>query len=403
MIIAPAMRGYISTTAHPVGCALQVQQQRQFVERQPFVEGARRVLVIGGSMGYGLATCIVSTFGMKADTITVCLEREPMAERPASAGWYHNRAWQSLAAREGRHAETLFGDAFSEETKRRTILRVKEQFGQLDLIVYSLAAPRRSDPLTGQVYTSVLKTIGEPYTNKTVHIHTGEVGSVTLQPATAEEIAETVQVMGGSDWEEWVEQLEAADAIAQGAVTLAYSYVGTPLFQEFYRGGTIGRAKDHLEATAHQLDARLTASGGRAYTAVMKALITQSSAAIPISPLYTMLLFRIMREQNVHEGCIEQVYRLMSERLYAGETVPVDDQGRIRLDEKELLPEIQEELLRRWSIVETSNLEELADFEEYRRQFMNLFGFAVDGVDYEADVDPALELFAAEEVESSLS
>lgn len=392
MIIEPKIRGFICTTAHPEGCAQHVQEQIDYVKSQPKIAGPKKVLVIGASTGYGLASRIVATFGAGADTIGVFFERPGSEKRTASAGWYNTAAFEKAARAEGYIAKSINGDAFSHEIKAETIALIKEQFGQVDMVVYSLASPRRTHPETGETFSSVLKPIGATYTNKTVDTNSGEVTEVSIDPATEEEIRHTVAVMGGEDWEMWIQALDEAGVLAAGATTVAYSYIGPEITHAVYREGTIGRAKDHLEATAHRLHERLSANGGRAYVSVNKALVTQSSAAIPVVPLYISLLFKVMKEKGVHEGCIEQLYRLFAERLYVDGDVAVDEDGRIRLDDLEMRDDVQAEVDALWDKVNTDNLHELSDFAGYQAEFLKLFGFGLDGVDYSAETNPDVPL-----------
>ncbi|WP_029421550.1 enoyl-ACP reductase FabV [Alicyclobacillus macrosporangiidus] len=388
MVIKPKVRGFICTTAHPVGCAAHVQEQIDYIQSQPRVDGPKKALVIGCSTGYGLATRIAATFACGADTIGVCFEKPASDNRTATAGWYNTAAFEEAARRAGHFAKTVNGDAFSDEVKHEVIDLIRTHFGQVDLVVYSLASPRRRHPRTGETFSSVLKTIGQPFTSKTVDVHTGKVTEVTVQPATEEEIRDTIAVMGGEDWQMWMDALEEAGVLADGATTVAYSYIGPDLTRAIYRDGTIGKAKDDLEATALRLNERLRARGGRAFVSVNKAVVTQSSSAIPVVPLYISLLFKVMKEKGLHEDCIHQMYRLLAHRLYQGGEVPVDDQGRIRLDELELREDVQTAVMSGWEQVTTENLAQLTDIEGYRRDFLRLFGFEMDGVDYEADVNP---------------
>jgi len=392
MIIKPKFRGFICTTAHPVGCAKQVQNQVEYVKSQKPIQGPKKVLVIGSSTGYGLASRIVATFGAGADTIGVFFEKPSSGNRTATAGWYNTAAFEKLAEEAGRVAKSINGDAFSKEIKEQTIELIKKELGQVDLVVYSLAAPKRVHPETGEMFSSVLKPIGQPFTNKTVDFHTGEVSELTVEPATEEEIRHTIAVMGGEDWKMWIEALKEHGVLAEGATTLAYSYIGPEITHPVYREGTVGRAKDHLEATAHELDAYLKPLGGRAFVSVNKALVTQSSSAIPVVPLYISLLYKVMKEKGLHEGCVEQMYRLFADRLYGGGEVPVDEKGRIRIDDWEMREDVQTEVTARWDQVESGNLHEISDIEGYREDFFNLFGFETEGVDYEADVDPNVEI-----------
>ncbi|WP_042200674.1 enoyl-ACP reductase FabV [Paenibacillus camerounensis] len=390
MIIKPRTRGFICTTAHPAGCAQQVLEQIGYIRARPSVKGPQRVLVIGASTGYGLASRITAAFGAGAATVGVYRPSTATAVRTASAGWYNSAAFEQAALETDLSSYSVCGDAFTQETKERTADLIRRELGQVDLVIYSVATGRRTDPVTGQVHNSVLKPIGEPYTNKTVNFHTGEVSQVTVDAATEQEIDATVQVMGGEDWQLWIDSLKAAGVLADNAITLAFSYIGPELTQEIYRKGTIGRAKDHLEATARLLDSQLAPGGGRAYVAVSKGLVTQSSSALPVVPLYISLLYKIMKEQGTHEGCIEQAYRLFNERLYAAGGTPVDENGRIRIDDRELEPAVQAEVDRLWAQLATGTVNELSDLHGYREAFFQLFGFETAGIDYEADTDPVV-------------
>ncbi|MEF2968425.1 enoyl-ACP reductase FabV [Paenibacillus sp. M1] len=392
MIIKPRTRGFICTTAHPVGCARQVERQIEYVKDRPAIHGPKNVLVIGASTGYGLSSRIVAAFGAHANTVGVYRASAASATRTASAGWYNSAAFEQAAQAAGLKSFSVTGDAFSKETKARTAELIKQELGQVDLVVYSVATARRTDPATGQNRNSVLKPIGKPYTNKTVNFHTGEISTITLEPATEQEIADTVYVMGGEDWRQWIEVLEQAGALADQAVTIAYSYIGSQITTPIYREGSIGRAKDHLEQTARELSERLSNRGGHAYVVVSKGLVTQSSSAIPIVPLYMSALYKTMKEKGIHEGTVEQMYRLFAERLYGPENVPVDEEGRIRIDDWEMRDDVQAEVTKLWDELTTENIYEKSDLESFRREFFQLFGFEVDGVDYEADTDPVVEV-----------
>ncbi|SDW42224.1 enoyl-[acyl-carrier protein] reductase / trans-2-enoyl-CoA reductase (NAD+) [Marininema mesophilum] len=391
MIIQPKFRGFVCTTAHPEGCATHVREQIEYVKGQPSIQGPKNVLVIGASTGYGLASRISAAFSAKAATIGVFFEKPASGKRTATAGWYNSAAFEQEAHREGLYAKSINGDAFSNELKQQTIDLIKKDLGQVDLVIYSLASPKRKHPVTGELFSSVLKPIGRPYASKTVDFHTGVVSEVSIEPANDEEIRQTVAVMGGEDWEMWVQALSEAGVLADGATTLAYSYLGPTLTWPIYRDGSIGRAKIDLDETAHRLDRRLKERGGRAYVSVNKAVVTQSSSAIPVVPLYISILFKLMKEQGTHEGCTEQIYRLLSERLYGGEAT-VDENGRLRIDDLEMKPEIQEEVTRLWEKIGTDNIKELSDLTSYREEFFRLFGFEFDGVDYKADIDPDVKI-----------
>ena len=388
MIIKAKTRGFICTTAHPIGCAHQVLEQMDYVKSQKPIQGPKKVLVIGASTGYGLASRIAATFGAGADTIGVFFERPAAEDRTATAGWYNTIEFEKQAREAGRIAESINGDAFSNAIKQQTIDLIRTKLGQVDMVVYSLASPRRTHPTTGEVFASVLKPLGGTYSNKTVNFHTGEVTQVTIEAANEEEVRQTVAVMGGEDWEMWIHALQEAGVLADGATTLAYSYIGPAITQAVYREGTIGKAKDHLEATALSLNKELQAIGGRAFVSVNKALVTQSSSAIPVVPLYISLLYKVMKEKGLHEGCIEQMYRLFSEQLFNGNKVAVDEKGRIRVDDWEMRNDVQAEVDVLWNKVSTENLGEISDIEGYRIGFLNLFGFEIDSIDYEVDVTP---------------
>lgn len=392
MIIKPRTRGFICTTSHPVGSAAQVREQIEYVKSQPKLNGPRNVLVIGASTGYGLASRIVAAFGAGANTIGIYRPSTSTDKRTASAGWYNSAAFERAADKAGLKSYSLTGDAFANETRERAVELIRSELGQVDLVVYSVASARRTDPNTGEVFNSVLKPIGPSYTNKTVNFHTGEVSEVTMESATEEDIRQTVKVMGGEDWQLWIDALQEGGVLADNATTIAFSYIGPELTHAIYREGTIGRAKDHLEATARQLNERLGATGGRAYVTVAKALVTQSSSAIPVVPLYISALYKVMKEKGLHEGCIEQLQRLFADRLYAGGEVPTDAEGRIRIDDWEMREDVQQEVADIWNRITTDNIYELSDLEGYRKEFFQLFGFETEGVDYEADVDPNVEV-----------
>ena len=388
MIIKPRIRGFICTTAHPVGCAHSVQEQIDWVKKQPTLKGYRNVLVIGASTGYGLAARIAACFGGGARTVGVFFERPALRNRTASAGWYNSVAFESVARDAGYYSKSINGDAFSDEIKEQAISVIRKDLGDVDLVVYSLASPRRTHPRSGAQYTSVLKTVGEPYTGKTVDIHPGVVSEVPIEPATDDESGNTVAVMGGEDWDLWIQALEAADVLAEGVRTVAFTYIGPELTRPVYGNGTIGKAKIHLEATARELDARLRKRNGRAYISANKAVVTQSSAAVPVVSLYISLLYKVMKEKHIHEGCIEQMYRLLKDRLYAGPPVPTDESGRIRIDDLELREDVQSRIESLWRSVTTENLEAISDVRVFREEFLKLFGFGLPSVDYMADVDP---------------
>lgn len=392
MIIEPRMRGFICTTAHPKGCEQNVKNQIDYIKSKGAIAGAKKVLVIGASTGFGLASRITSAFGSDASTIGVFFEKEPAEGKTASPGWYNSAAFEKFAAAAGLYAKSINGDAFSDEVKKQTADLIRKDLGQVDLIIYSLASPVRTDPKTGILHRSVLKPIGQTYTNKTVDFHSGKVSEVSIAPANEEDIANTVAVMGGDDWQMWIDYLKSENLLAPGVVTVAYSYIGPSLTEAVYRKGTIGRAKDHLEATAFKITDDLADVGGKAYVSVNKALVTQASSAIPVIPLYISLLFKIMKEKGTHEGCIEQIQRLYDQRLYGAGEVPVDAEGRIRIDDWEMAADVQAKVAGLWEDADTDNLPEIGDLEGYRRDFYNLFGFDVEGVNYETDTDEMVQV-----------
>ena len=386
MVIQPKVRGFICTTAHPVGCQAIVKEQIDYVKAQPHANGPQKVLVIGASMGYGLASRITAAYSFGAATIGVIFDKPASGNRTASSGWYNTAAFETFAHADGLYAKTINGDAYSQVIKEQTIALIQQDLGQVDLVIYSLAAPRRTTE-DGTTYSSVLKTVGAPYTNKTIDLKKRVVSDITVEPATEDEVAATVKVMGGEDWKAWIDALKAAGVLADNAVTVAYSYIGPDLTHPMYADGSIGKAKDHLFATSQQI----TAEGVSAYISVNKALVTQSSAAIPIVPLYISILYKVMKAHGTHEGCIEQMYRLLNQKLYQGAPV-TDDANRIRLDDLEMQPDIQEEVQSLWSTITTENLDTHADLDGYFSDFYRLFGFGVPTVDYESDTDPSVAI-----------
>ncbi|MEC5166937.1 enoyl-[acyl-carrier protein] reductase/trans-2-enoyl-CoA reductase (NAD+) [Flavobacterium sp. PL11] len=387
MIIEPRMRGFICTTSHPKGCEQNVKNQIEYIKSKGAIDGAKKVLVIGASTGFGLASRITSAFGCDAATIGVFFEKEPAEGKTASPGWYNSAAFETEAHKAGLYAKSINGDAFSNEIKKQTLALIKADLGQVDLVIYSLASPVRMHPETGVLHRSTLKPIGDTFTNKTVDFHSGIVSEISIQPSSGDDIENTVAVMGGDDWSMWIEALKAENLLANGATTVAYSYIGPSLTEAVYRKGTIGRAKDHLEATAFSITESLKAIAGKAFVSVNKALVTQASSAIPVIPLYISLLYKIMKEQGIHEGCIEQIQRLYQDRLFTGNEVPVDEKGRIRIDDLEMRPDVQAKIATLWNEAVSENLGEIGDLEGYRKDFYNLFGFDVEGVDYKADAN----------------
>ena len=386
MIVQPKVKGFMCTTAHPEGCRAAVKNQIEYIKSKPKPEtgGYKKVLVIGASMGYGLASRIAAAYAYGADTIGIIFDKQGKEKRTASAGWYNTAAFEEFAARDGLYAKSLNGDAYSQEIKDKTIELIKKDWGKADMVIYSIAAPRRKAP-DGVTYRSVLKTTDKEYTNKTIDLMTGKIYSVTIPFATEEEINDTVKVMGGEDWELWIKALKDADVLEDNALTIAYSYIGPELTHPIYYNGTIGRAKAALYKSADNIDAAYP--GISAYVSVNKALVTQSSSAIPIVPLYMSLLYKVMKEKGLHEGCIEQMYRLMCSRICAEGGVPVDEKRLIRLDDYEMKDEVQKEVARLWESVSEDNIKEVADIEGYWKEFYEIFGFEIEGVDYDADVD----------------
>ena len=379
------MRGFICLTAHPEGCAQNVKNQIEYVKSKGHVDGAKKVLVIGASTGFGLASRITSAFGSDAGTIGVFFEKPPSEGKTATPGWYNSAAFETEAQKAGLYAKSINGDAFSNEIKEQTIDLIKADLGQVDLVIYSLASPVRMHPVTGVLHRSVLKPIGQTFSNKTVDFHTGIVSQVTIEPATQEDIDNTVVVMGGEDWAMWMDALKSAGVLANGATTIAYSYIGPEVTEAVYRKGTIGRAKDDLEATAFKITDSLKSINGKGYVSVNKALVTQASSAIPVIPLYISLLYKIMKAEGVHEGCIEQIQRLFEQRLYTGNEIPTDEKGRIRIDDWEMREDIQERIKVLWAKATSENLTEIGDLAGYKQDFLNLFGFGFNNVDYNTD------------------
>jgi enoyl-[acyl-carrier protein] reductase / trans-2-enoyl-CoA reductase (NAD+) len=392
MIIEPRMRGFICLTSHPKGCEKNVLNQIDYVKSKGAIDGPKKVLVIGASTGFGLASRITSAFGSDAATIGVFFEKAPAEGKTASPGYYNSLAFEAAAGKAGLYAKSINGDAFSNEVKAQTIDLIKADLGQIDLVIYSLASPVRQHPVTGVLHRSVLKPIGDTFTDKTVDFHTGIVSDVTITPCSDEDIANTVEVMGGEDWQMWMDDLLNAGVLADGAMTVAYSYIGPKVTEPVYRKGTIGMAKDHLEATAFKITDDLAKIGGKAFVSVNKALVTQASSAIPVIPLYISLLYKIMKAEGTHEGCIEQIQRLFSARLYTNSTIPVDEKGRIRIDDWEMNPEVQKEVAELWKGATTENLTAIGDLAGYKSDFLNLFGFGFDGVDYAAEANEMVEI-----------
>ncbi len=396
MIIEPRMRGFICLTAHPKGCEQNVKNQIEYVKSKGKIDGAKKVLVIGASTGFGLASRIASAFGSDASTIGVFFEKPPQEGKTASPGWYNSAAFEQEALNAGLYAKSINGDAFSDEVKKQTLDLIRKDLGQVDLVIYSLASPVRLHPKTGVLHRSTLKPIGNTFTNKTVDFHTGNVTQVSIEPANEEDIQNTVTVMGGEDWSMWIDALKKENLLADGATTIAYSYIGPSLTEPVYRKGTIGRAKDHLEATAFEITDNLKELNGKAYVSVNKALVTQASSAIPVIPLYISLLYKLMKEEGIHEGCIEQIQRLYADRIFTGKDIPLDDEGRIRIDDWEMRDDIQERIAILWEKATTENLAEIGDLAGYKQDFLNLFGFGFQGVDYLADTNEMVNVKSIE-------
>ncbi len=397
MIIQPKIRGFICTTAHPEGCAQAVREQIEYVNAKGKFAGPQRVLVIGASTGYGLASWIVSTFGANAKGIGVFFEKAADEKRTASAGWYNVAALEKFADQSGHYAKSINGDAFSDAIKQRAAALIRRDLQQVDLIIYSLASPRRIHPVTGQTYSSVLKPIGKSYAGKTVDAFRGEVKEVTIEPANEEEIANTIAVMGGEDWKMWIDYLAKENLLAKNVLTVAYSYLGPELTYPIYKNGTIGKAKEHLKQTAQQLNQALQPLHGQAIVSVNKAVVTQASAAIPVVPLYIALLFKLMKQQGTHEGCIEQIYRLFKDHLYAAHPPARDAEGYIRLDDLEMQSDIQQKIAALWPTITTENVGTLTDIKGYCDDFHRLFGFHLTGVDYDKETDPMVKITSESE------
>lgn len=395
MIIKPKIKGFLCTACHPTGCEMDVKQQIAHVESQgKNPNGPKRVLVIGASGGYGLASRISAAFGSDAATIGVFFERPAVRKRTASAGWYKSAAFTQLAQDAGLYAENINGDAFSVEIKQATIDLIRRDLGQIDMVIYSLAAPARQLP-DGNVVRSALKPIGESFKGATIDFNSAELRSIELEPAEQQEIDDTVQVMGGEDWELWIQALLEAGVLADGCVTTNYTYLGGEATWPIYYHGTIGRAKVDLDRAAKALQEPMASVNGKAYVAVMKGLMTQAASAIPGMAVYLSLLFKIMKSEGTHEGCIEQTTRLFNTRLFSGEVFDVDEKGRVRLDDWELRDEIQAFVKSQWSKVTNENLDEITDFAGYRDAFLQMHGFGFEGVNYDAEVDPDVPMVLA--------
>ena len=391
MIIKPRVRGFMCITSHPIGCEANVKSQIDFVKSQSAIEFPKRVLVIGSSTGYGLAARITAAFGGGASTLGIFFEKPGTERKSGTAGWYNSAAFHKFAELDGLYAKSLNGDAFSDDVKERTIATIKEDLGQIDLVIYSLAAPRRQHPKTGEVFNSTLKPVGKDITMQGVNTDKEEIQEFSLEAANAQEIADTVAVMGGEDWAMWMDALGTAGVLAEGAKTTAFTYIGEKMTWDLYWDGTIGMAKKDLDTSVLSIREKLAVTGGDARVSVLKAVVTQASSAIPVMPLYLAILFKEMKLKGTHEGCIEQLYRLFTECLY-NDSPRTDEEGRLRVDELEMQPEVQDRVAAVWAQITTENLAELTDFAGYKHEFLRLFGFQMEGVDYDAEVNPEVAI-----------
>lgn len=387
MIVKPKIRGFICTNAHPAGCAASVQQQIDYVQSQDSLKnGPKNVLVIGCSTGYGLASRITSAFGAKANTLGVCFEKPPTERKTATAGWYNTASFHDKAAEAGLYAKTLNGDAFSKELKQQVVETLKKDMGKVDLVIYSLASPRRTDPETGEVYKSTLKPVGQSYKTKTYDTDKNLIHEIALEPANQDEIEQTIKVMGGEDWELWLDALDEADLLADNCKTTAYTYVGKELTWPIYGQATIGKAKEDLDRAAAAIVKSKANKNVKAYVSSLKALVTQASSAIPVMPLYISLIYKVMKEEGTHQGCIEQIYDLFADKL-TKEAPEVDEMGRLYMNDKETNDATQAKIKALWDQVTQDNFHELSDYAGYHHDFLKLFGFDMAGVDYEAEVE----------------
>ncbi len=391
MIIKPRVRGFMCITTHPTGCEVNVKNQIDTIKSQGAIDSPKRVLVIGSSTGYGLAARITAAFGGGASTLGIFFEKPGTDRKPGTAGWYNSAAFHSYAEAEGLYAKSINGDAFSNEVKEKTIATIKEDLGQVDLVIYSLAAPRRQHPVTGEVFNSTLKPVGKNISMRGINTDKEEIQEFSMEAASQQEIDDTVAVMGGEDWEMWMDALAEAGVLADGAKTTAFTYIGDKITWDLYWDGTIGQAKKDLDARVIGIRDKLAVHGGDARVSVLKGVVTQASSAIPIMPLYLAMLFKEMKTRGTHEGCIEQLYRLFTECLYS-DSPRTDEEGRLRVDELEMDPEVQSAVAAAWSEISTENLISSTDFKGYKQDFLNLFGFEIEGVDYEAEVNPEVEI-----------
>lgn len=389
MIIQPKVRGFVCVTAHPEGCATNVREQIEVARKKgPMPKAPKKVLVLGSSTGYGFSSRVEAAFGAGADTFGVFFERPASNGRPASAGFYNAAIFEEEARKAGLYAGSFNGDAFSDEMKEKTIARLKKEMGPLDLVVYSLASPRRTDPRSGETYKSCLKPLDQVFRSKTVDTDKNRVEEIEIEPATGEDVESTVKVMGGEDWQWWIDALAEAGLLAEGFKTIAYSYIGPDVTWPVYKNGTIGKAKEDLDRAARAITKDYRNLSAGAYVAVNKAVVTQASSAIPVVPLYISILFKVMKEQGIHEGCIEQIDRLFRDKIYGPNGVQLEADGRIHVDDLEMREDVQEAVRKIWPVITTENLLEQSDYEGYQKEFLKLFGFGVPGVDYEKDIDP---------------
>ncbi len=388
MIIEPRIRNNICLTAHPTGCSLQVRDMIRATKHRRKLAGPKAALIIGASNGYGMGARVTAAYACGAVTLGIAFERPSSKTKIGTAGFYNDRSFLAYAAEDGIPAWSLNGDAFAPELKREALDLIRRHLGPLDLVVYSIAAPRRLDPATGMLHSSVIKPIGSAYTARTVDFQTGRIFSVTVEPANPEEIRDTVKVMGGEDWRLWIEALRDEGLLARGALTVAFSYIGPAFTAPIYRDGTMGKAKEHLEATARELDRELAAIGGRALVSVNKALVTRASAVIPAVPLYIAVLYKVMKERGLHESCLQQELRLFSDFLYNGRAPALDVEGRIRLDDREMRADVQQEVSRLLAEANSENIESISDIAGFREEFLRHHGFGRPDVDYAAPVQP---------------
>lgn len=391
MVIKPKIRGFICTTTHPVGCEANVQEQIAITKAQGDISnGPKKVLVIGSSSGYGMASRITAAFGSGAATVGVFFEKPATEKKAGTAGWHNSAAFDKLAHEAGLYSKSLNGDAFSHEAKAKTIELIKDDLGQVDMVVYSLASPVRKLPDSGEVIRSALKPMGDVYKATAVDTNKDTLFEAEVEPASEQEIADTVTVMGGQDWELWMSALAEAGVLADGCKTVAYSYIGTEITWPIYWNGALGEAKKDLDRAAHAIDIEMKKIGGSSNVAVLKSVVTQASSAIPVMPLYIAMSFKKMRELDIHEGCIEQINRMFRERLFRTDGIApeVDDNNRLRLDDWELREDVQSHCKALWPTLTDDNLRELTDYQEYKDEFLKLFGFGIKGIDYDADVNP---------------